>query len=139
MAQNYNNFTKMNPVWNLRHSSVQLLRGSLLSTERPIGLGRHGAAVSSMAPTAPNLRRRSCYANSRLLQSPRLRWVQLHWRRLPPRRIGTVVGTAAAGITADGAGVGPASTPEAPAMVMATAVAMRVDWSRPPGVLAGAS
>jgi hypothetical protein len=37
-----------------------------------------------MAPSAPNPRRRPCYANSRLLQLPRLRWVRPRWRRPPP-------------------------------------------------------
>ncbi len=46
---------------------------------------------------AETLRRRSCYANSRLSQSPRFHWVRPHWRRPPPLPgvVGTAAGTAA--------------------------------------------
>src|SRR5258708_5974981 len=89
-----------------------------------------------MAPSAPNLRRRPCYANSHLLQLPRLRLQRPRWRRPPPLpgavMVGTVVGIAAAGAV-------PASSSVArPIMVTATAAAMSDDWSRRRGVPAGA-
>src|SRR6266404_1822845 len=89
-----------------------------------------------MAPTAPNLRRRPCYANFRLLQLPRLRLQRPRWRRPPPLpgavMVGTVVGMAAAGAV-------PASSSVArPIMVTATAAAMCDDWSPRRGVPAGA-
>src|SRR4030081_401782 len=88
-----------------------------------------------MAPAAPNLRRRPCYANSRLLQLPQLRLQRRRWHRPrpPPGAAGTVDG-----ITA---GAARASTPVARpimATTMVTAAAMCGDWSRRPGDPAGA-
>src|SRR2546430_7374611 len=81
-----------------------------------------------MAPTAPNLWRRPCYATSRLLQLPRHRWVRPRWRRLPLPPGAVTVGT-----TVDGtaAGAVPASSSVAPPiMAPVTAAAMCGDWSR---------
>ena len=62
-------------------------------------IGERQAAAPPMALTAPNPRRRPCYANSRLLQLLRLRWARPRWRRLPPppgaAMAGTAVGTTA--------------------------------------------
>jgi hypothetical protein len=82
-----------------------------------------------MAPIAPNLWRRPCYSNSRLLQLPRHRWVRLRWRRLPLPpgaviRVGTTVdGTAAGAVPAS-------SSAGRPIMVLVTAAAMCGDWSQ---------
>jgi len=61
-----------------------------------------------------------------------VRWVQLHWADF---RLGVLDGGWHGGGWHHGgwAGVGPASTPEAPAMVTATAFAMRVDCPDPWG------
>ena len=90
-----------------------------------------------MAPTAPNLWRRPCYANSRLLQLPRHRWARRRWHRLPLPPGAVTVGT-----TVDGTAVGavPASSSVAPPiMAPVTAAAMCGDWSQRRGDLAGAS
>src|SRR5258708_34194289 len=80
-----------------------------------------------MAPPAPNLWRRPCYANSRLLQLPRHRWVRPRWRRplLPP-------GAVTVGTTADGtaAGAVPASSSAVRPMVKVTGAAMLGHVSR---------
>jgi len=88
-----------------------------------------------MAPAAPYQRRRRCYANSRLLQLPRLRWQWRPWRPLPP--LPGTVGMAVMAITA-GVGAVPASTPPR-LRIMVTAAAMCGGWSRPHGALVGAS
>ncbi len=92
-----------------------------------------------MAPTAPNLWRRPCYANSRLLQLPRHRWARRRWRRLPlppgAATVGMVAGTAAAGAGA----VHASSSVVRPIMVLVPAAAMCGDWSQRRGDLAGAS
>src|SRR5512140_676834 len=90
-----------------------------------------------MAPSAPNPRRRPCYANSRLLQLPQLRSARPRWRPPPPPpgAAGTVAGMAAAGIVA-GAGAVPASMSAAPP-IMATAAVTSADWSRRHGAPAG--
>src|SRR5881397_2140926 len=83
-----------------------------------------------MAPTAPNLWRRPCYANSRLLQLPRHRWARRRWRRLPlppgAVTVGMVAGTAAAGAGA----VDASSSAVLPIIVLVTAAAMCGDWSQ---------
>src|SRR5882724_3367764 len=97
-APNYSNFTKVNPFCKRHPVPVQLGK-SRLSDDRTLGLlirmarGVTGGDLTEGALCAVTLRRRSCYANSRLLQLPRLRWAQPRWRRLPPRP------GAAAGIT----------------------------------------
>src|SRR5437773_10438639 len=92
-----------------------------------------------MVPTAPNLWRRPCYANSRLLQLPRHRWRRRRWHRLPlppgAVTVGMVAGTAAAGAGA----VDASSSVVLPIMVLVTAAAMCGDWSQRRGDLAGAS
>src|SRR6266849_5496376 len=82
-----------------------------------------GGDVTNGAVGAETSRRRSCFANSRLLQLPRLRWASPRWHRLPPRpgAAGMVAGTMA------GAGVARASSSAAPLITraaMVTAVAM---------------
>src|SRR5258708_39668944 len=87
-----------------------------------------------MAPPAPNLWRRPCYANSRLLQLPRHRWVRPRWRRplLPP-------GAVTVGTTADGTagGAGPPSLAAVPANVAVNGAGLCGDAARrggePPG------
>jgi hypothetical protein len=106
------------------------------STERLAGQEAARPANSTMASTAPNLRRRSCYVNSRLLQLPRPHWVQPRWRRPRPPPGAAMAGITAAGTMAAGVLADPASTSEARATL--TAAAMRDDWSRRRGDPAGA-
>jgi len=134
-SPDYRNFTKMNPLWNQRPGFIHIVRNSLPISRTPRSFGGVAAALSPMAPTAPNLWRRPCYANSRLLQLPRHRWVRPRWRRLPLPPGAVTVGT-----TVDGtaAGAVPASSSVAPPiMAPVTAAAMCGDWSRRHGGLAG--
>src|SRR5665213_2548570 len=77
------------------------------------------------------LRRRPCYANSRLLQLPQLRWVWPRWPRLPRRPSPVTAGT-----VADGMAVGMAARASSSAAraIMATATLMAAamcgGWSR---------
>src|SRR5438067_2145354 len=83
---------------------------------------------------AETSRRRTCFANFRLLQLPRLRWVWLRWRRLPPRpgAVGMVAGTTV------GAGVARASWSAARLIMPAVMTAATCGaWSEPLGVRAG--
>src|SRR6266478_8028776 len=120
----------MNPLLNRRPGFIHLVRNSLPISRTPRSFGGVTAALSPMAPTAPNLWRRPCYVNSRLLQLPRHRWVQPRWRQLRPPP-----GAATVGTTADGtaAGAAPASSSVARPIVTVTAAAMYGDWSRPRG------
>src|SRR5258707_15451738 len=100
-------FHKDEPSLNPRPGFIHVVRNSLPISRTLRGFGSVAAALSPMAPPAPNLWRRPCYANSRLLQLPRHRWVRPRWRRLllPP-------GAVTVGTTADGtaAGAVPASS-----------------------------
>ena len=90
----------------------------------------------TMALSAPNLRRRPCYAKSGLLWLQRLRSARLHWRRhrLPP-------GMAAAGTAVVGIAAGVASacwSADRPMLAaMVTVVATCGGWSRRLGARAG--
>src|SRR4051812_28444427 len=75
---------------------------------------------------AEPLRRRPCYANFRLLQLPRLRWVWPRWRRPPPLPGAATAGTAAG--MAVGAGAAHASSSRD--QPTATAAALCGGWSR---------
>jgi hypothetical protein len=97
-----------------------------------------------MALPAPNLRRRPCYANSRLLQLPRLRWVWPHWPQPPPLPGAVMAGTAAVGTVA-GMAAGVGAVPAFSSVVrpitdkaMAMAAAMCGIWFRRRGARAGA-
>src|SRR5664279_5640961 len=136
--RNYNNFTNMNPLCKQRPGLVHVVRHRLRSAGCP-DVGPLTAALSPMAPRAPKpLRRRPCYANSRLLPLPRRRWQRRRWRRLQPPPGAATAGTVD-GMAAAGAGTVRAfSSAVRPTPMADTAAALCGDWSRPPGDRAGA-
>jgi hypothetical protein len=75
-SRNYNNFTKVNPFCTRRRGVVQLGGDNLQWSGSLIPLEASPDAIFTMAPITPMKGKRPCYANFRLLQLPRHRWVR---------------------------------------------------------------